>query len=160
MSKRHPVTAAVRHLRSLNIEFEGYVYDYDRFPGALGAAEFIGVHPHLTAKTIVFTTSDGDGVVVVMHGDLEVSTKQLARHLEVKSCRPATAAEATKWTGYVFGGTSPLGMRQKLSVLMESTLLELETIYVNAGKRGFVVELDPRLVAEAVSAELVSVALG
>ena len=160
MSKRHPVTAAVRQLRNLDIPFDAYVYDYDRFPGALGAAEFIGVDPHLTAKTIVFTTSDHEGVIVVMHGDLEVSTKALARHLDVKSCRPATADEASKWTGYVFGGTSPLGLRTDLTVLMESTLLDLETIYLNAGKRGFVVGVDPTEVADATTARIVEVATG
>ena len=160
MSKSHPVTRAVRHLRRLDIPFTAFVYDYDRYPGALGAAEFIEVDPHETAKTIVFTTSQGDGVVVVMHGDREVSTKALARLLEVKSCRPATADEASKWTGYVFGGTSPLGLKQQLPVFMESTLFELEMIYLNAGSRGFVIGVDPHQVAEAVNARPAHVTAG
>ncbi len=153
-----PSTPAVRALRSASVDFVPFVYDYKRHPGAEGAAEFIGVNPYETAKTVVFATSEGGGVLVIMHGDREVSTKSLSRLLGVKSCRPATVEEGQRWTGYQFGGTSPLGTRTKLPVLMESTLLALEIIYINAGSRGLVVGVDPAVIADMTGAVAVEVA--
>ncbi|MEA1903768.1 MAG: YbaK/EbsC family protein [Actinomycetota bacterium] len=157
MSKRPPVTAAVRVLRKANAEYTEYVYEYGRFPGALGAAEYIGIDPHLTAKTIIFASSDGDGVVVLMHGDQEVSTKALARVLGVKSTVPASQDQGRRWTGYEFGGTSPLGLRTNLPVFAQKTLASLETIYVNAGKQGFVIGIDSRTLLSLSAARLVDV---
>lgn len=157
-NKRPPVTAAVRALRAAGVAYEAVVYDYRRYPGALGAAEFIGIDPHLTAKTIVFSTDTGNGVVVLMHGDLEVSGKSLARILEVKSVEPATHRQARRWTGYEFGGTSPFGMNHALPVIAQATLAGLERVYVNAGSRGFVVGMDPGDLLKVVGAELAYVA--
>lgn len=157
MSKKSPVTPAVRALRAAGAEYTEHVYAYERFPGALGAAEFIGIDPHLTAKTIVFATSEASGVVVIMHGDLEVSTKKLARVLGVKTARPATQDEGIKWTGYRFGGTSPIGLRTPLPILAQHTLADLETVYVNAGHRGFVIGIAPRTLLELCDAELTEV---
>ncbi len=142
-SKKTPVTAAVRALRQAGTEHTTHVYDYDRHPGALGAADALGIDPHLTAKTIVFTTDTGAGVVVLMHGDHEVSTKTLARLMGVKSVRAATQREADRFTGYRFGGTSPLGMRSRLSVYAQETLADLDFVYVNGGSRGFLIGIRP-----------------
>lgn len=149
----------MRVLRDQGVSYTTHVFDYNRHPGAEGAAEFLGVAAHLTAKTIVFVTDDGDGVVVLMHGDLEVSTKKLARALGVKSTRPATQREADRITGYQFGGTSPLGMRSSPRVIAQSTLLELEVVYVNGGSRGFLVGIDPRALLELCEANLADVAV-
>lgn len=157
MPKKSPVTLGIRELRRHEVGFTEHVFDYERFPGAAGAAEAIGVDPHVTAKTIVFATSDGKPVVVVMHADLEVSTKLVARELEVKSVRPATADEGRKWTGYEFGGTSPFGMRTDVEVLVQRTLMNMERIYVNAGSRGFLVGLDPADLVRVTDARLVDV---
>ena len=154
MTRKAPVTPAVRVLRAAKVEFSEHVFDYSRFPGALGAAEHIGVDPHLTAKSIVFATSDGKGAVVLMHGDLEVSTKKLARALGVKSARPASQEQARRWTGYEFGGTTPLGMRTALPVFAEETLAELDVVYVNAGSRGFLIGIDPKALLELTDARL------
>lgn len=151
----------MRVLRRHGADYTEHVFDYERHPGALGAAEFLGVDPHLTAKTIVFVTDDGDGdgVVVLMHGDLEVSAKKLARELTVKSVRPATQREADKITGYRFGGTSPLGMRSSPPVYAQPTLLDLETVFVNAGSPGFLIGIDPKILVELTGAATADVAV-
>lgn len=151
---RSPVTPAIRALRAANVEYEEFLFEYERYPGAHGAAEFIGIDPHLTAKTIVFADDSGSGVVVLMHGDREVSTKKLARELGVKSATPATQAQGRRWTGYEFGGTSPLGMRTELAVLAQVSLRDLDIVYVNAGSRGFLVSLDPEVLLRLTEARL------
>lgn len=158
MAKKTPVTPAVRVLRDAQVGFTPYVYEYGRYPGALGAAEFIGIDPHLTAKTIVLATSAGAGVVVLMNGDREVSTKSVARMLGEKTVEPASQRQGTAWTGYQFGGTSPLGMKTDLPVFAQPEIAEFETVYVNAGKKGFVVGLDPGDLLRLTSARLVDLA--
>lgn len=151
---RTPVTPAIRALRAAKVEFRSRTFDYDRHPGAVGAAEAVGVDPHAVIKTLVFVTADGDGVIVLEHGDHEVSAKNLARILEVKAVQPADQVAARRWTGYEFGGTSPFGLAQPLPILADVTIANLEVIHINAGKRGFLIEmrtadlirlLDPRL---------------
>ena len=105
-ASRAPSTNASRVLRAAGVGYTEHVFDYRRYPGAEGAAEYLGVDPHLTAKTIVFTTGRGPGLVVLMHGDLEVSAKKLARAVGVKTARPANQREANRITGYRFGGTA------------------------------------------------------
>ena len=155
---RAPVTRAVHSLRDAGATYTEHVFDYERHQGAAGAARALGVDVHATAKTIVFTTDDNQGAVVLMHGDLEVSTKKLARHMGTKSVRPATSREASRFTGYQFGGTSPLGMRTDLAVYAHPTLADLETIYVNAGSRGFLVGMSPQTLFDLTGAVLADVA--
>lgn len=143
MARRAPSTNAVRVLREAGVEYSEHLFDYGRYPGAAGAAEFIGIDLHQTAKTIVFTIDSGEGVVAMMHGDLEVSTKKLAREMGVKTIRPATQREADRFTGYRFGGTSPLGMRTDLVVFAQEGLADLDKVYVNAGSRGFLIGISP-----------------
>lgn len=138
---KEPVTPAIRHLRSEGVDYEGFVFDYKRFPGASGAADALGVDLHATVKTIVLRTDEGNGVIVLMNGDQEVSTKKLARELSVKSTEPADQREARRWTGYEFGGTSPFGTRQQLPLLAHSDIPQLNEIYINAGSRGFLVRI-------------------
>jgi Cys-tRNA(Pro) deacylase len=158
-AKRAPVTNAVRVLRESGAVYSEHVFDYRRYPGALGAAEYLGIDPHLTAKTIVFTTDGTGGAVVLMHGDLEVSTKKLARALGVKTARPASQREADRITGYRFGGTSPLGMRSDPPVLAQESLIALDLVYVNGGSPGFLVGIDPAALVELCEAILVDVAV-
>ncbi|MGB8361823.1 MAG: YbaK/EbsC family protein [Acidimicrobiia bacterium] len=156
--RRAPVTPAIRALRAAGVQYSEHVFDYDRYPGAAGAAEFLDVDPHLTVKTIVFTTDERSGAVVLMHGDLEVSTKSLARELGVKKVRPATQREADRLTGYRFGGTSPLGMRSDPPVYAERTITGPDRVYVNAGSRGFLIGLDPVVLIELTGAALADLA--
>lgn len=152
MAKKSPRTQAVRALRDAGVDYTEHPFDHKRYPGAEMAAEALGVDPHQTAKTIVFTTDEGDGAVVVMHGDIEVSAKKLARLLDVKTVRPATQREARRMTGYQFGGTSPLGMRTDPPVFVHETLAGMDRIYVNGGSRGFLVGIEPGTLIEVCGA--------
>lgn len=154
------MTRAIRVLRDAGAVFDEHLFDYESHPGADGAARALGLDVHQTAKTIVFTTDDGGGgAVVLMHGDIEVSTKKLARIMGVKSVRPATQREADRITGYQFGGTSPLGMRSNPAVFAQDSLLDLDRVYVNAGSRGFLVGIDPRTLLEVTGAVIGDVAV-
>lgn len=157
-SQREPVTAAVRRLRKAEVEYQPFIYDYRRYPGALGAAEAIGVGPHLTVKTIVLQTDAGDGVIVLMNGDREVSTKKMARLLGVKSTQPASQRNARRWTGYQFGGTSPFGTREELPIFAQTEIADLDAIYINAGSRGFVIRMSPADLVAVVNPKFVDVA--
>lgn len=145
MSVDYPVTPAVRFLREKKIEFVPHLYEYVEKGGTGESARQLGVDEHAVVKTLVFETNEKKPLIVLMHGDREVSTKNLARHLGVKSVEPATSDKASKVTGYQFGGTSPFGTRIKLPIYAERTIFELDRIYINGGKRGFLVEIDPSL---------------
>jgi Cys-tRNA(Pro) deacylase len=143
MSVDYPVTPAVRLLREKKVEFFPHLYEYVEKGGTGESARQLGVDEHAVVKTLVFETSENKPLIVLMHGDREVSAKNLARHLRVKSVEPATPDKASKVTGYQFGGTSPFGTRIKLPVYAERTIFDLDRIYINGGKRGFLVEIDP-----------------
>ncbi|QQS32442.1 MAG: aminoacyl-tRNA deacylase [Acidobacteriota bacterium] len=139
----YPITPAVRYLREKKAEFVPRLYDYVEKGGAKESARQLGVDVHAVVKTLVFETNEKKPLIVLMHGDREVSTKILARHISVKAVEPATPEKATKLTGYLVGGTSPFGIRTKMPVYAERTIFEIERIYINGGKRGFLVEIDP-----------------
>lgn len=143
MSADYPVTPAVRFLREKKVEFVPHLYEYVEKGGTSESARQLGLDEHAVIKTLVFETSEKKPLIVLMHGDREVSTKNLARHFGVKSVEPATSDKASKVTGYQFGGTSPFGTRIKLPVYAERTIFDLDRIYINGGKRGFLVEIDP-----------------
>jgi len=139
----YPITPAVRFLREKKVDFVPHLYDYVERGGAKESARQLGVDVHAVVKTLVLETNEKKPLVVLMHGDREVSTKSLARHLGVKSVEPATPEKASKLTGYLVGGTSPFGTRTKMPVYVERTIFGLERIWINGGKRGFLVEIDP-----------------
>jgi Cys-tRNA(Pro) deacylase len=143
MSVDYPVTPAIRFLREKKVEFVPHLYEYVEKGGTGESARQLGIDEHAVIKTLVFETSENKPLIVLMHGDREVSTKNLARYLGVKSVEPATSDKASKVTGYQFGGTSPFGTRIKLPVYAERTIFDLGCIYINGGKRGFLVEIDP-----------------
>lgn len=155
----YPVTPAVRVLRERRVEFEPHLYEYEERGGTRASAEALGVDEHAVVKTLVMETEARRPLVVLMHGDREVSTKNLARHLGVKSVRPCDPQTAQKHTGYVVGGTSPFGTRARLPVYAERTIFELPRIYINGGKRGFLVSLDPQVLRDLLAAEEVEVAI-
>lgn len=139
----YPITPAVRFLREKKVDFVPHLYDYVEKGGANESARQLGVDVHAVVKTLVLETNEKKPLVVLMHGDREVSTKSLARQLGVKSVEPATPEKASKLTGYLVGGTSPFGTRTKMPVYVERTIFGLERIWINGGKRGFLVEIDP-----------------
>jgi Cys-tRNA(Pro) deacylase len=155
----YPVTPAVRLLREQQIEFAPHLYSYEERGGTRHSAEALGVDEHAVVKTLVMETDARKALVVLMHGDREVSTKQLARTLNVKSVQPVDPATAQKHTGYLVGGTSPFGTRTKLPVYVERTIFELPRVYINGGKRGFLIEIEPQVLLALLPVEEVSVAV-
>ena len=156
----YPVTPAVRLLREKKVKFEPHLYDYVERGGTSHSAEALGVDEHAVVKTLVMEAESKRPFIVLMHGDREVSTKNLARHMGVKAVHPCDFAEAQKHTGYLVGGTSPFGTRTRLHVYAERTIFALPKIYINGGKRGFLVSIDPRALKEVLHAEEVEVAIG
>lgn len=143
MSIEYPVTPAIRFLREKKIDFVPHLYDYVEKGGTRESARQLGVDEHAVIKTLVFETNEKKPLIVLMHGDREVSTKNIARFLNVKSVEPVTPEKASKLTGYLLGGTSPFGTRTKMSVYVESSIFDVDRIYINGGKRGFLVEIMP-----------------
>ena len=146
----YPVTPAVRMLREKGLEFTPHLYAYEEHGGTSHSAEALGVPEHEVIKTIVMETDARAPLIVLMHGDMEVSTKQLARFLGVKQVQPCAVEMAQKHTGYLVGGTSPFGTRKPLPVYAERTIFELPRIFINGGKRGFLVELEPNVLKRAL----------
>jgi Cys-tRNA(Pro) deacylase len=155
----YPITPAVRVLRAKKISFEPHLYEYEEHGGTKLSAKTLGVDEHTVVKTLIFETDARKAFVVLMHGDCTVSAKQLARELKVKSVQPCEVERAQKLTGYMVGGTSPFGTRAPLPVYVEKTIFELPRIYINGGKRGFLIELEPRVLKELLSIKEVEVAI-
>ena len=159
MSVDFPVTPAIRFLREKKIDFTPLLYNYVEHGGTRESAKQLGVDEHAVIKTLVFETNEKKPLMVLMHGDCEVSTKNLARQIGVKSVEPASADRASKATGYMFGGTSPFGTRTPMPVHVERTIFDLEKLFINGGKRGFLVEISPNAL-NILNVELVNVAIG
>ena len=155
----YPITPAVRLLREKKVEFEPHLYDYEEHGGTRHSAEELGVDEHSVVKTLVMEADAKKPFIVLMHGDREVSTKNLARHMGVKGVHPCDFARAQKHTGYLVGGTSPFGTRIHMHVYAERTIFELPKIYINGGKRGFLVSIDPKVLKDVLHAEEVEVAI-
>jgi Cys-tRNA(Pro) deacylase len=160
MSKeKFPVTPAVRWLRDRKIPFTEHLYAYEERGGTAVSARELGVDEHAVVKTLVMEDDAGQPLLVLMHGDREVSTKELARILGARSIRPCTPDAANRHTGYLVGGTSPFATKKPLPVCMESSILALSRIYLNGGKRGFLVGIEPREVERLLDAKLVEVGI-
>jgi Cys-tRNA(Pro) deacylase len=138
-----PITPAIRFLREKNIAFVPFLYRYEEHGGTHQFAAEFEVPDHQVIKTLVFETNQKQPLLVLMHGDREVSTKQMARIIGVKQVTSCDANTAQRYTGYQFGGTSPFGTRHQLPVYAEKTILDLQKIYINGGKRGFIIEITP-----------------
>src|SRR5215475_14800751 len=156
---KYPMTQAVRLLRAKNIAFETHIYAYEERGGTKRSAEELQLDEHTVIKTLVMETDARDPLIVLMHGDREVSTKELARVLGVKTVSPCDPTLAQKHTGYMVGGTSPLGTRKALPIYAEKTVFDLPLIYINGGKRGFLVSLDPKDLHRALKITEVTVAI-
>jgi Cys-tRNA(Pro) deacylase len=137
------MTQAIRTLKDAAVPFVIHAYKYEEHGGTAVAARELGVDEHAVVKTLVFETDAHEPLLVLMHGDREVSTKSLARLLGVKSVHPCSPETAQKHTGYMVGGTSPFGTRKRLKVCLERTITDLPKIYINAGKRGLLAEIAP-----------------
>lgn len=140
----YPITPAVRLLREKKIAFEPHLYEWEERGGTAHSALALGVPEHSVVKTLVMETEARKPLIILMHGDREVSTKQLARVLETKTVSPCPPEKAQKLTGYMVGGISPFGTRTSLPVYAEATIFELPRIYLNGGKRGFLISVKPQ----------------
>lgn len=154
------MTPAVRTLREHGAEFSEHSYKYVEKGGTAEGARQLGLDEHLLVKTLVMEDELKQPMIVLMHGDREVSTKELARILGVKRVDPCTPETAQKHSGYMVGGTSPFGTRKDMRVYVEETILALPRIYINGGKRGYLLGIDPALLVSLTKAVPVSVAVG
>jgi Cys-tRNA(Pro) deacylase len=139
-----PATPAVRALRQAGVAFTEHPYRYIEHGGTAAFAAQAGVDEHAVVKTLIMEDDAKRPLVVLMHGDREVSTKELARRLGVKTVQPCAPETAERHSGYMVGGTSPFGLRKPMPVYVEASVLELPRIYINGGKRGFIVGLEPK----------------
>lgn len=154
-----PATAATRVLKQENVSFTTHPYTYEERGGTAVSAREIGVDQHHVIKTLIMEDADSQPLIVLMHGDLEVSTKELARILAVKTVQPCSPETARRHSGYLVGGTSPFGTRRQMPVYMEKTIPSLDRIYLNGGKRGLLVGLSPQDVVKVLNPTLVAVGI-
>ena len=153
------MTPAVRALKEAKAEFEIRLYRYEDRGGTAVAARELGVDEHAVIKTLVFETDARAPFLVLMHGDREVSAKQLARILGIKSVVPCPPAAAERHTGYQVGGISPFGTRKKLPAYMERTLADCPKVWINAGKRGQLAEMTPAEIVRILNPAFVDAAV-
>jgi len=138
-----PSTPAIRVLRKSGITFTPRPYKYEDRGGTKVAARELNCDEHQTVKTLVMEDADKKPFIILMHGDMEVSTKELAREIGTKTVTPCDPQTAQKHTGYMVGGTSPFGTRKNMPIYMEESISDLSTVLINAGRRGFLVEIQP-----------------
>ena len=155
----YPITPAIRVLRERKVEFEPHVFEYVEKGGTRHSSKELGVDEHAVVKTLVFETNEKKPLIVLMHGDRQVSVKNLARFLNAKSVAPAAPEKASKLTGYLVGGTSPFGTKTKMPVYAEKTIFDLSRIFINGGKRGFLIAIKPGVLKETLPLEEVEVGI-
>jgi Cys-tRNA(Pro) deacylase len=156
---KSPATSAVRVLQCEKVFFSDYFYDYEDKGGTSHPSHVLGFDEHSVIKTLIMEDDGKNPMIVLMHGDRQVSTKDLARFLGVKSVSPCSPETARKHSGYMVGGTSPFGTRKRMPVFMEATILTLPRIYINGGKRGYLVGLSPHDVERILKPVLVRVGI-
>jgi len=159
MSHKPPVTPAVRFLRARAVAFDAHLHRYEERGGTRVSARELGVDEHSVVKTLVMQDERNSPLIVLMHGDRDVSTKRLARAIgctQVEVCSPDVAH---RHSGYLVGGTSPFGTRKAMAVYMERSILDLPRVYINGGARGFLVSMAPADIARVLSPTLVEVGI-
>lgn len=160
MGKEHiPTTQAIRVLREHGVAFETHLYDYVEKGGTAASSSALGVPEHAVIKTLIMEDDTRQPLVVLMHGDKQVSTRALARAIGARSIQPCKPEVADKHSGYQVGGTSPFGTKRAMPVYLERSVLELERVWINGGRRGLLVSLDPREIVRVLSPTLVDVAI-
>ena len=159
MAKHVSETPATQWLKHKKVVYSEHPYDSVEHGGTSESSKKLGVPEHAVVKTLVMQDEHGKGLVVLMHGDCKTSTKNLARQIGRKLVEPCTPDVAQKNSGYLVGGTSPFGLRKPLPVFVEFSILELPKIWINGGRRGFLVGLDPKVLVNELGAEPVQCAL-
>lgn len=154
-----PSTNATRLLKQRGVAFSEHLYRYEEHGGSAVSARELGVPEHAVVKTLVFEDDERRPFIILMHGDRQVSTKELARTLGVRSVGPCKPEVADRHSGYHVGGTSPFGTKKPLPVYAEASLFDLDAIYINGGSRGFLVRIAPAVLHEVLGARPVHVAI-
>ena len=155
----HSETPATQFLKKLGIAYSEHTYEYVEHGGAERGAEELGVPPEQVVKTLVMQDEDAKPLVVLMHGDRKVSTKNLARQAGRKRIEPCQPEVAQRHSGYQVGGTSPFGLRKAMPIYMERSIRDLPRVYINGGRRGFLVGLEPADIERTLAPQLVDAAL-
>lgn len=157
--EKAPVTAAVRLLRAEEVSFSDHLYGYEEKGGTAVSSRELGVDEHAVIKTLIMEDEKRTPLIVLMHGDMQVSTKELARVIGAKVISPCSPEAAQKQSGYLVGGTSPFGTRHPLPVYMEESIASLPRIYINGGKRGYLVGMSPAELVRVLKPRLVTVGI-
>ena len=165
MAKKHKSehvseTPATQWLRAQGVAFTEHPYDYVEHGGTAESARQLGLDERMVIKTLVMQDQDARPLLVLMHGDCKVSTKNLARQIGAKSVEPCKPEVANRHSGYLVGGTSPFGTRKQMPVYIEQSILALSRIAINGGRRGFLVQIDPQVCVQQLGATPVQCALG
>ncbi len=160
MKNEHaPETPATRLLRAQGIAHSNHLYEYEEHGGTRVSARELNVDEHAVVKTLIMEDEHAKPLIVLMHGDRKVSTKELARQIGCKKVEPCKPEVANRHTGYLVGGTSPFGTRKQMPIFIEKTILDLPLIYLNGGRRGFLVGVHPHDVLRALQPKVVEAAL-
>jgi Cys-tRNA(Pro) deacylase len=152
-------TPATQFLADKGVEYTEHEFEYLEHGGTGHSSKMLGVPEHAVVKTLIMENEKGDPLVVLMHGDRKVSTKELARAAGVKRIVPCKPEVATRHSGYLIGGTSPFGIRKRMPVFLEKTVLDLPRIYINGGRRGYLLGMAPGELIRVLSPVVVEVGL-
>lgn len=151
-------TPATQMLKRAGVSYTEHLYDYVDHGGTAESAKQLGVDEHAVVKTLVMEDEHAKPLIILMHGDRQVSTKELARQIKVKKVQPCKPEVAQRHSGYMVGGTSPFGTKKAMPVYVEATVLALPRIYINGGRRGYLVALAPQVLIDLLAAQPVSCA--
>jgi Cys-tRNA(Pro) deacylase len=151
-------TPATQLLRKQGVAFTEHLYDYQEHGGTAVSARELGVDEHSVVKTLVMEDENAKPLIVLMHGDRTVSTKNLARQIGVKRVEPCKPEVAQRHSGYMVGGTSPFGTKKTMPIYVEASILEMSTIYINGGRRGYLIGIDPNVLTTLLGAVAVQCA--
>ena len=158
-SNHAPETQATKFLRQHKVQFSDHLYTYEEHGGTAVSARELGVDEHAVIKTLVMEDDSAKPLIVLMHGDCKVSTKELARQIGCKKVEPCKPEAANRHTGFLVGGTSPFGTKKQMPVYVEKSILELPLIYINGGRRGYLVGIDPQELLRVLNPGIVECAL-
>jgi Cys-tRNA(Pro) deacylase len=159
MATDYPVTMAIRVLRQHKVDFSPHLYDYEERGGTRVSSQQLGVEEHAVIKTLIFEDDTRKPLCILMHGDREVSAKNLARQLGHRSVAPCAPEIADRHSGYQVGGTSPFGLKRPMPVYLEKGIASLPRIYINGGARGFLVGMSPADLVRVLKPVVVEVAI-
>jgi Cys-tRNA(Pro) deacylase len=157
--EKPPMTTAVRELLDHQVHFTSHLFRYEEKGGTSVSSRELGVPEHAVIKTLIMENDSKEPMVILMHGDMQVSTKEMARELGVKKVSPCKPEVAERHSGYQVGGTSPFGTRKKMPVYLEKSVMDLERIFINVGRRGYLVSLSPQELIRVLKPTLVSVGI-